>query len=154
MTNSTSPAAHASSWIEAWNAHDLEAIMEHYAEDVEFQVDTVVSRWGRADGILRGKAELKEHFRRGLEKVPQIKFDLEQKMGKLLYISTTESGSGKALVALGTIELILRKATKVSFFRPVIQTTQTESKSEDLLADRDEGIELILQHFGLPQTYE
>ncbi len=75
-------------------------------------------------------------------------------MGNSLYISTTESGSGKALVALGTIELILRKATKVSFFRPVIQTTQTESKSENLVADRDEDIELILQHFNLPQTYE
>jgi phosphate acetyltransferase len=75
-------------------------------------------------------------------------------MGNSLYISTTESGSGKALIALGTIELILRKATKVSFFRPVIQTTQTESKSEDLLTDRDEDIELILQHFNLPQTYD
>jgi phosphate acetyltransferase len=74
-------------------------------------------------------------------------------MGNSLYISTTESGSVKALVALGTIELILRKATKVSFFRPVIQTTQTESKSGNLLTDRDEDIELILQHFGLPQTY-
>jgi hypothetical protein len=74
-------------------------------------------------------------------------------MGNSLYISTTESGSGKALVALGTIELILRKATKVSFFRPVIQTTQIESKSGNLLTDRDEDIELILQHFGLPQTY-
>jgi phosphate acetyltransferase len=74
-------------------------------------------------------------------------------MGNSLYISTTESGSGKALVALGTIELILRKATKVSLFRPVIQTTQAESKSEDLLTDRDEDIELILQHFNLPQTY-
>jgi phosphate acetyltransferase len=75
-------------------------------------------------------------------------------MGNSLYISTTESGSGKALVALGTIELILRKATKVSFFRPVIQTTQTESKSGNLLTDRDEDIELIMQHFNLPQTYE
>ncbi len=74
-------------------------------------------------------------------------------MGNSLYISTTESGSGKALVALGTIELILRKAAKVSFFRPVIQTTQTESKSGNLLADRDEDIELILQHFNLQQTY-
>jgi phosphate acetyltransferase len=73
-------------------------------------------------------------------------------MGNSLYISTTESGSGKALVALGTIELILRKAAKVSFFRPVIQTTQTESKSENLLADRYKDIKLILQHFNLPQT--
>jgi phosphate acetyltransferase len=71
----------------------------------------------------------------------------------LLYIGTTESGSGNALVALSTIELILRKAAKVSFFRPVIQTTQTESNSGNFLTDRDEDIELILQHFNLPQTY-
>jgi phosphate acetyltransferase len=61
-------------------------------------------------------------------------------MGNSLYIGTTESGSGKALIALGTIELILRKATKVSFFRPVIQTTQAESKSGNLLTDRDSEI--------------
>jgi phosphate acetyltransferase len=73
-------------------------------------------------------------------------------MGNSLYISITESGSGKALIALGPIELILRKAAKVSFFRPVIQTTQTESKSGNLLTARDEDIELILQHFNLPQT--
>jgi phosphate acetyltransferase len=73
-------------------------------------------------------------------------------MGNSLYISTTESGSGKALIALGTIELILRKAVKVSFFRSVIQTTQIESKSEDLLADRDEDIELVWQLFGLQKT--
>lgn len=73
-------------------------------------------------------------------------------MGNSLYISTTESGSGKALIALGTIDLILRKATKVSFFRPVIQTTQIDSPQERL-RQRDEDIELILQHFNLPQTY-
>ena len=74
-------------------------------------------------------------------------------MGNSLYISTTEAGSGKALVTLGMINLLLRKTTKVNFFRPVIQTAQKGLSSGDDLLNRDEDIELILQHFGLQQTY-
>jgi phosphate acetyltransferase len=61
-----------------------------------------------------------------------------------LYITTTESGSGKALAALGILDLVLRKTTRVHFFRPVIQAE----------ARRDEDINLILTQFGLNQTYE
>jgi hypothetical protein len=32
-------------------------------------------------------------------------------------------------------------------------TTPMHTDPENLLTDRDEDIELILQHFGLPQTY-
>ena len=78
MANESSPAVHANSWIAAWNAHDLEAILAHYSDDVQFQADTVVTRWGKPDGMLRGKAELREHFRRGLEMAPQLRFDLEE----------------------------------------------------------------------------
>lgn len=66
-------------------------------------------------------------------------------MTSSLYISTTETGSGKALVALGILELILRKTTKVGFFRPIIQGTPINEKDED--------IDLILTHFKLAQTY-
>lgn len=66
----------ADAWIDAWNAHDLEAIMEHYAEEIEFRADTVVARWERADGTLHGKAELREHFRLGLERAPALRFTL------------------------------------------------------------------------------
>jgi AAA domain len=104
----------------------------------------------RRGGALLYETLLRRQTLRERERALPIE---EQKMGNSLYISTNESGSGKALVALGTIELILRKATKVSFFRPVIPTTQIESNSGNLLTDRDEDIELILQHFNLPQTY-
>jgi hypothetical protein len=77
MNNPLLPSAHAASWIAAWNAHDLDAILDHYADSVVFQADTVASRWGRADGVLHGTVELREHFRRGLEMVPQLKFELE-----------------------------------------------------------------------------
>jgi hypothetical protein len=50
--------------------------MKHYADDVVFRADTVVSRWARPDGTLRGKDELREHFRRGLERAPALHFTL------------------------------------------------------------------------------
>ena len=68
---------HARSWIAAWNARDIEAILEHYADDIDFVADTVKRRWDRPDGRLRGKAELRKHFERGLEISPQLHFELE-----------------------------------------------------------------------------
>ena len=68
----------AEDWIRAWNARDLDRIMVHYATDVEFEANTVVVRWHKPDGKLRGLTELREHFRLGLSLAPQIRFTLEQ----------------------------------------------------------------------------
>jgi len=65
-------------WLDAWNHHDLDRIMQHYAEDVEFTAQTVVTRWGKADGKLKGKEELRNHFGRGLALAPDIHFTLEE----------------------------------------------------------------------------
>lgn len=65
-------------WIDAWNARDLDRIMGHYADSVVFEANTVVRRWDRPDGRLRGIGELREHFRRGLELAPSIHFELEE----------------------------------------------------------------------------
>ncbi len=67
-------------------------------------------------------------------------------MTSSLYISTTEAGSGKALISLGIIELILRKTNKVAFFRPVIRKQPGDKQDED--------INLILNYFALNQEYE
>lgn len=61
-----------------------------------------------------------------------------------LYISTTESGSGKAVVALGILEFVLRKTHKIGFFRPLIATPP--------LGREDADIALIREHFELPQS--
>ncbi|MGK7952121.1 MAG: phosphate acetyltransferase [Xenococcaceae cyanobacterium] len=67
-------------------------------------------------------------------------------MTSSLYISTTEAGSGKALISLGIIELILRKTSKVAFFRPVIRKQPGDKQDED--------INLILTYFALNQSYD
>ncbi len=70
-----------------------------------------------------------------------------------LYISTTEAGSGKALVSLGIIELILRRTPRVHFFRPLIQSPESRLGLDDELA-LDEDIHLMVSYFKLKQTYE
>jgi hypothetical protein len=69
--------AHADTWLAAWKQRDLDAILACYADNVDFVAPTVVRRWGRADGRLQGKAELRRHFELGLEMAPNLTFTEE-----------------------------------------------------------------------------
>jgi len=44
-------------------------------------------------------------------------------MSKAIYIATIESHSGKSLVSLGLLRMMLTKSTKVGYFRPIINET-------------------------------
>jgi len=65
----------AQAWCDAWNRCDLDAIMGHYSDDVEFSSPTVIKRWGIADGWLRGKVKVRENFAVGV-KSPNLRFEL------------------------------------------------------------------------------
>ena len=71
-------ASHAQEWIAAWNAHDLELILAHYAEDVELTSPFVAKLTGPSEGVVRGKAALRDYFTRGLEAYPTLRFDFIQ----------------------------------------------------------------------------
>jgi hypothetical protein len=65
----------AAAECDAWNRRDLEAIMVRYADDVALSSPLVVTRMGRADGWLHGKAEVREYFALGLQ-APGLHFEL------------------------------------------------------------------------------
>jgi hypothetical protein len=65
----------ARNWCDAWNRRDLDAIMDHYADDVEFSSPTVVKRWTIADGWPRGKGKVRENFAIGVA-APDLHFEL------------------------------------------------------------------------------
>lgn len=67
--------SHGREWLAAWNAHDLDRILAHYAEDVEFFSPFIVKLTGHPDGMLRGKAALRDYFARGLAAYPTLKFE-------------------------------------------------------------------------------
>jgi|SRR6185312_17154823 len=68
----------AEEWIEAWNEHDLEAIMSLYSPAVVFQTPTIIDSLGIPDGRVEGLEDLREHFARGLRRLPDLRFELEQ----------------------------------------------------------------------------
>jgi hypothetical protein len=64
------PRAYADRLLEAWNAHDLDAVVACYAENVDFAIPAAAE--GREDRRLSGREELREHFARGLELAPNL----------------------------------------------------------------------------------
>lgn len=64
-------------WVAAWNAHDLDEIMAHYADEIELASPAAAQLLGNADGKVAGKAALRAYFQRGLEAYPNLHFDLE-----------------------------------------------------------------------------
>jgi hypothetical protein len=73
--NSLDFPTHAQEWIAAWNAHDLERILAHYAADVELVSPIVTQLTGQSDGSVRGKTALRDYFARGLQAYPELRFD-------------------------------------------------------------------------------
>lgn len=69
-------AAFADEWLAAWNAHDLDRILSHYAEDVTFESPLVRERFGKASGRVEGKAELRAYWSAGVGPGSRLHFEL------------------------------------------------------------------------------
>jgi len=67
-------------------------------------------------------------------------------MNKGIYIATSEPNSGKSIVALGLMRMLLAKTAKVGYFRPIIDNISDGHK--------DNHINTILSHFNLTIEYE
>jgi predicted ester cyclase len=66
----------AKEWVSAWNAHDLEAILAHYADGVVLTSPVAARLLGDPSGNVRGKAALRAYFSKGLEAYPNLRFEL------------------------------------------------------------------------------
>ncbi len=67
-------------------------------------------------------------------------------MSNAIYIASSDSLSGKSLVALGLMNMLSGKTKKIAYFKPVINDYDNNSK--------DNHIETIAAHFGLTTPYE
>ncbi len=70
----TDADAFAASWLAAWNAHDLPAIMRHYSEEVIFTSPFIQRILGEPAGTVRGLPDLQAYFARGLATYPELHF--------------------------------------------------------------------------------
>ncbi len=67
-------------------------------------------------------------------------------MKKGIYIANTEAWTGKSVVALGVMKMLLAKASKVGYFRPII--------SDYPEGQKDNHIETLISYFNLDIKYE
>lgn len=63
-------------WLNAWNNHDLNLIMEHYSDEIEFYSPLIASLKFNATGIITSKEALKKYFGLGLSAYPNLNFKL------------------------------------------------------------------------------
>ena len=68
----------ARDWLDAWNSHDLDRILAHYSETVEFVSPFVVPLLGDSSGTVRGKRALRDYFAKALARYPTLEFRLHK----------------------------------------------------------------------------
>lgn len=66
----------ANSWFAAWNRHDLDGMMAHYAPDITHS-SPFIARYNDDPTCapLQGRAAVRDYFARALERNPTLRFD-------------------------------------------------------------------------------
>ena len=67
-------------------------------------------------------------------------------MANNLYVTATEERSGKSVIVLGIMQMLINQLHRVAFFRPII--------SDQIDNTQDHDITLILDYFKLEQEYD
>ncbi len=66
----------AADWIASWNAHDLERILAHYADDFVMTSPVIPLIAGEPSGVLKGKAAIRAYWADALRRTPNLHFEL------------------------------------------------------------------------------
>lgn len=66
----------AHDWVLAWNSHDLDAVMSHYASEVVVTSPAAANLLSDPSGTVAGKEAVRKYFERGLEAYPDLTFEL------------------------------------------------------------------------------
>jgi hypothetical protein len=66
----------AREWISAWNSHDLDRILSHYADDFEMSSPYIAQIAGEASGTLQGKTAVGAYWKLALTRMPDLHFQL------------------------------------------------------------------------------
>ncbi len=66
----------AHEWLEAWNKHDINLIMKHYDDKIEFCSPVVQNVLGDPQGVVRGIGPLRDYFSKQLSKFSTLHFQL------------------------------------------------------------------------------
>jgi ketosteroid isomerase-like protein len=78
MIDRTRAEKFAQEWIAVWNAHDLDAILHHYADNVVFHSPRIAVVMGDAIDIVTGKPALARYWGKALAQAKGLHFTFER----------------------------------------------------------------------------
>ena len=82
-------------WVADWNAHDLEALLAHYADDVVFTSPLAERLLPGSAGVADGKDALRAYWTAGLAALPDLRFEvLEHYVGVSTIVIRYRNQSG------------------------------------------------------------
>lgn len=64
-------------WERAWNAHDVELVLEHFHKDVVFTSPVAAKLLPATAGIVLGKVALRHYWTKALQRIPNLRFVVE-----------------------------------------------------------------------------
>ena len=106
--------AFAEDWIDSWNSHDIERILSHYAQEIEFRSLLIVDRYSDPTGVITNREKLKEYFSLGLTKNTALRFNLlEVLVGVnqiLLYYENARGGRTGELFEFDSSSKVIRSS--------------------------------------------
>ncbi|MBW8743937.1 MAG: nuclear transport factor 2 family protein [Sphingomonas sp.] len=70
------PRPFAERWLAAWNAHDLDAVLALFHDDVVFTSPLAMKVVPESAGVIRGKPALRAYWSAALAQVPDLHFEL------------------------------------------------------------------------------
>ena len=76
MISKTFAQKFAEDWVDSWNAHDLDRILSHYADDFEIASPLALKRFPESKGVLKGKAAISKYWGLGLQLNPNLTFEI------------------------------------------------------------------------------
>jgi phosphate acetyltransferase len=79
-------------------------------------------------------------------KLEYNKYLNNKKMNKAIYIATSEENSGKSIITLGLMSMLIGRTAKVGYFRPIVEDFEE--------GQLDNHIETVISHFGLDIKFQ
>lgn len=70
------PRDFAEEWVRAWNAHDVEAVLAHFHDEVEFTSPVAACVLPESAGVVRGKDALRHYWTTALAMVSDLHFEV------------------------------------------------------------------------------
>ena len=66
----------ADDWVRAWNAHDVEAVLAHFHDDVVFTSPVAARVLPESGGVVCGKDALRHYWTTALKLLPDLHFEV------------------------------------------------------------------------------